>query len=256
MKITFDSNVWRMVVSPARFPKNELREVYAALHASIAGGRSAGFISETIFRTEGIPNSERRDFLANYSTKPEKLVEELPGGVVHTRLSFGPSTTNLVEVSDYHRLHLADARSLGVKLLYCPRFGNQRSPDVLESDYVAQSSEDLDLVIKTFSSVVREIEELGCGMKWLTDLGEKYAPHWRDGLRAAPKSEAPNIAKAVAEWADADSLAAHIAYGNDVFCTLDGAKSAGSKSIMSKRHLDVLESRHGLRILGPKELTP
>lgn len=256
MKITFDSNVWRMVVSPAKFPKNELRDVYIALYTSIAEGRNLGFLSETIFRVEGIQNSARRDFLANYSTKPEKLVQELPGNVVHVRLSFGPSTTNMVEGSDYHRLHLADARNLGVKLLHCPRLGNQQNPDVLDSDYVAQSSEDLESVSRIFSIVVQEIENLGCGMRWLTDIGEKYADHWRDGLRSAPQSEAIDIAKAVAEWADADSLAAHIAYGNDVFCTLDVGKSAGSKSILSKSNLDSLKSRYGLRVHGPKEIAP
>jgi hypothetical protein len=33
----------------------------------------------------------------------------------------------------------------------------------------------------------------------------------------------------VAEWADADTIAAHYAYGNDVFCTLDAAKAENKR---------------------------
>jgi hypothetical protein len=38
----------------------------------------------------------------------------------------------------------------------------------------------------------------------------------------------------VSEWADGDAVAAHIAYGNDIFCTQDQGKSAGGPSILDE----------------------
>jgi hypothetical protein len=49
---------------------------------------------------------------------------------------------------------------------------------------------------------------------WFTALGAAKGIH-----------ERREVARAVAEWADADSIAAHYGYGNDVFCTLDFAKA-------------------------------
>src|SRR5256885_1820430 len=49
---------------------------------------------------------------------------------------------------------------------------------------------------------------------------------WFTGLGAAKDIHARReVARAVAQWADGDSVAAHYAYGNDIFCTLDGGKA-------------------------------
>ena len=48
---------------------------------------------------------------------------------------------------------------------------------------------------------------------------------WFEGLgRASTDAERAEVARAVAEWADADSIAAHIGYGIDLFCTNDYKK--------------------------------
>ena len=38
--------------------------------------------------------------------------------------------------------------------------------------------------------------------------------------------------RAIAEWADADSIAAHVGYGIDLFCSEDQGKSAGGISLI------------------------
>src|SRR5271165_5471417 len=49
---------------------------------------------------------------------------------------------------------------------------------------------------------------------------------WFNALGAAKDiHEKREVARAVAECADADSIAAHYAYVNDFFCTLDAAKA-------------------------------
>lgn len=63
-----------------------------------------------------------------------------------------------------------------------------------------------------------------------------------------------NIATAVAEWADGDSVACHIAVGGDYFCTRDTAKKAGSKSIFSQTNLEWLKMDYDFHVISPEEL--
>lgn len=55
--------------------------------------------------------------------------------------------------------------------------------------------------------------------------GIRQAPWFRALGAARHIHEKREVARAIAEWADADSVAAHYAYGNDIFCTLDGGKA-------------------------------
>jgi hypothetical protein len=56
------------------------------------------------------------------------------------------------------------------------------------------------------------------------------------------------------EWADGDSIAAHIAYGNDVFCTHDRSKSAGRKSILDADNREWLAERYNVEFATIEEL--
>ena len=62
------------------------------------------------------------------------------------------------------------------------------------------------------------------------------------------------IAKAFAEWADGDTVAAHYAYRNDYICTNDIGRSAGSRSIFSSNNRAWLKDNFGIEIITPKEL--
>ena len=74
------------------------------------------------------------------------------------------------------------------------------------------------------------------------------------GLGNAPDSENGIIAKAVAEWADGDSVASHIAINGDYFCTNDNAKKAGSNSVLSDKNIQVLNTEYGFKKISPTEL--
>jgi hypothetical protein len=74
------------------------------------------------------------------------------------------------------------------------------------------------------------------------------------GLGNAPDSENGVIAKAVAEWADGDSVASHIAINGDYFCTNDSAKKAGSNSVLSAKNVKVLYEEYRFRKITPTEL--
>ncbi len=64
--------------------------------------------------------------------------------------------------------------------------------------------------------------------------------------------EKHEVARAVAEWADADSIAAHYAYRNDFFCTLDSAKAEtkrGDPAISDADNRAWLSENFGIRFV-------
>jgi hypothetical protein len=133
-----------------------------------------------------------------------------------------------------------------------------QNPDIKESYFVDDiDNTTRDQRVKIATDCMREIENQGCGKNHAQKIGERYAKigqTWFDGLGEAPSSEDKSIDDAVSEWADGDSIAAHIAYENDHFCTLDFAKKSGPSSILSPQNRAWLTSRYGVSFKTHKEL--
>jgi hypothetical protein len=82
-----------------------------------------------------------------------------------------------------------------------------------------------------------------------------WAGPWYTALnQAQDEQERKEIEKAVAEWADGDAIAAHIAYRNDIFCSADRGQSAGGPSIFDVENRAWLQNTYGIRILSLKML--
>ena len=86
--------------------------------------------------------------------------------------------------------------------------------------------------IDRFQNLDSEIEARGLGRARAKQIAARLAGSgtflgpWFTPLGAAKDiHEKREVARAVAEWADADSVAAHYAYGNDFFCTRNSAKA-------------------------------
>jgi hypothetical protein len=74
---------------------------------------------------------------------------------------------------------------------------------------------------------------------WFTALGTAKDIH-----------ETREVARAIAEWADADSVAAHYGYGNDIFCTFDTGKAEerrGEPAILDSTNRAWLTKEFGIR---------
>ena len=122
--------------------------------------------------------------------------------------------------------------------------------DLTEMDWA-----DYDVSIgECFADVVEVIESRGGGMAQLQSIGHQYATNWLKAMGIAPASEIKAVAKAVAEWADGDSVAIHLAYGNDFFCTRDTAKGAGQHSVMASKNVEYLAKMFDLKKVSPEEL--
>jgi hypothetical protein len=60
--------------------------------------------------------------------------------------------------------------------------------------------------------------------------------------------------KACAEWADGEALAAHVGYGNDVFCTEDFGKGAMGPSVLDPVHREWLTREFGVQFATLNQL--
>jgi len=250
LHITFDSNVWRKIASPYAFQKDPCRTIFTNLNLLSKENKIVSCLSETIFNLEGIEKLNRKQVIGNDRGKIVRMPLASAGDLVTSGFSIGPDLDAHPGSSNYLIKHLNDARLANFKLLHCPRLGGIKNRDILQSDYLGFSDD----ISKKFSDIVCEIESWGCGQAQVVAIGSRYSNFWLDGLQIAPKSEQQNIAVAVAEWADADSVAAHIAYGNDIFCTRDKAKSAGSASVFNPSCVARLGQKYGFICKAPEEI--
>jgi hypothetical protein len=250
LHITFDSNVWRKVASPSSFPKEQSAAIFEKLNLLSRSREIVACLSETIFNLEGIEKIKRKRIIGDDRGKIERQKPTFDKNICRSGFTIGPDLNAHPGSGDYLLKHLIDARISNFKILYCPRLGGSKNRDLLESDYLNCSEE----ISSKFSDTVSEIESWGCGKSQVVAIGHRFAEFWLDGLQAAPASEQKNIEKAIAEWSDADSVAAHIAYGNDIFCTRDQAKSAGSKSVFHASNITRLREKYGFLCQKPEEL--
>jgi hypothetical protein len=126
------------------------------------------------------------------------------------------------------------ALDLGMQILRAPRAGSR------EIDDGALYAKDADVVtrLKRYEAIAAAIEARGLGFA---------------RMLKKPGSER-KAARAVAEWADGDSVAAHHGYANDLFCTEDRAAKAGRKSVMHPAYRGWLHRAYGVGFVTISQL--
>jgi hypothetical protein len=226
MRVTFDSNVYDKVVRPAMYPRDpEIREMIV-VHQALKDGRIQGFTCETVITLEGIGRDDRAMVFG--STHSRRSVAQIAEDTFAITLTTEQPDRRPVHPKQRERL--IEAFRLGVRLLGAPRVG---IPQAETQFHVIEDPAMQHQRLGRFVSLLRQIEERGLGSARAVKIAARYVPPedlkrlWFTALGAAAKdiTERREIARAVAEWADADTIAAHYGYGNDVFCTLDFAKA-------------------------------
>lgn len=257
MTVTFDSNVWQPVVEPQAYLDDLDSASFAKIHNAIVARQVVPFISETIFTLEGISRRDRKAWLGSYVAKVTST-ESTNGSAIQVKLSIGPSPEAHPGNNAYLAKYLQVARNLGFQIIDLPRLGGISNPDV-ESLLAKQTLEEFNAYTTRAGEVAEFIEEaLGCGMKPIYQVLASYPRPYNSTMyqwiASAPETEAKHIAKAVAEWADSDSITAHIAMGLDYFCTRDRGRGAGQASILSATNVAVLAQQYGFQAVSPAEL--
>lgn len=256
--ITFDSNVWRVIVSPDAFPKDSEIQAAKRVNSAIQLGRAEGRLSETVFTLEGVQRADRKEYLARYKPEQRVSISDSRGrGKIDVQFTIAASTIGHPGNSPYLSKHLQDALALRFRLMKCPRFGSPKNPDINDAWYVAQPEAAVVERLKRIGETLQALEARGSGIAKIESIGKKYATQrqtWFDGLGNAPVSLAGEVASAVAEWADADSIAAHVGYGNDYFCTRDEGRAGGAASALAPASRAWLTSTYALRFVSISEL--
>lgn len=254
-KITFDSNTWRKVATPDNFPKDPIIEDYKTIRMAINNGQIIPFISETVFTLEAIQKKNRKQFFKDYKAVITTDISEDEKGYVNMQFQIGPNKNAHSGNNEFLKEHFADAVKLGFNIIHLPRIAGITNKDI-EASLYRMDNETLGKYLDKVFEVGRRITELEAGDYEIQQIGLKYnSQSGFQGIGDAPNSENGVIAKAVAEWADGDSVASHIAIGGDYFCTNDKAVSGGAKSVFTEKNLAILRNEYGFKTISPTDLS-
>jgi len=253
MKIIFDSNVWRIIVTPNKFPNEPLIEDFKKIRKAIQDGKIDPYLSETVFTIEAIKRTERKSTIGNKKAKIDTKEESMDSGFIGMTFSIGPGKGINFDNNPILKNHFDDAINLRFKITRLPRIAGFINEEIEKARYI-QTGDELKNYLYNVFEVVRKIEDKGAGIAHIQQIGLKYDTIWFKGIKSAPEHEMGNIAKAAAEWADGDSVAVCIALGCDYFCTRDQAQAAGSQSVLSTQNLKWLNKDYGFEIISPEDL--
>lgn len=254
MKVTLDSNVWRKVASPERFPNDTDIQIYEALHQACAKGTLVCFISENTFTLEQISRQERVTWL----TAPKKITKKTNKDIINISISrnntIEPNTIQMV------KRHLEDAFELGMRVLPCGRIMGPRSALLEQKYFLTFSEADFHRVNDRNGEISRTLETLGFGISLLKDMGKKHVgpgEHWTNGLANLSEEDSAKIPDLVAEWADVDAVTISIANGISYFCSNDlakGARGQGINSILLQENSSQICNTYGIKFVSPQQL--
>jgi len=252
MNISFDSNVWEKVV----ISTDKEESGYSSLKKLITSKKIQPYICEIALSLESIAKVERLNFWQNYKplidckTTGCKLNND---GYINVSKQITVSPNNEKHPGSHPKLKqkLDLANGLGFKVLRMTNASTVRNPEIPEKMLVNFKDKDFWEYAKKLAECSNFITEIKAGRYDYDTLKKEYG--FQDlsttQLMSKTTQQEKKFYKAVREWVDGDSLAAHYAFGNDIFCTEDKAKSAGEQSVFSNKNITVVKSRFDINVL-------
>jgi hypothetical protein len=217
---------------------------YAAIKERILSGEISPYITEISVSLESIQKSARQRFFEAYTPSFTWSAESTSCGPIEGTFAIAPDTTSHPGLNPKLLQKLLKACELGFKVIRMTNVGTIRSPEI---------PKDMLLTVESYESYWDYAERLSSCSEFIRSLGCGY--HDYQIMKQTQQPGSPEkLASAIAEWVDGDALAAHYAFGADVFCTNDKAGRAGSKSIFYPDNLAKLKSRFAIVVLRPDEL--
>jgi hypothetical protein len=249
-RTTFDTNTLEKVVRPHLHAKDPGYSHFLAVHEALKGGDLFGFVSETTITLEGIGRVQRGDVFG--STTLRRSTELVTEEQLNVTLSAEQVARQPLHPLQAERF--VEAFNLGIRLLGAPRVAMPR----VEGDFYAKENpSNLNERLDRFYKIMREIEARELGFPRASELANRWTGRgkpndpWYTVLGTAKDiHETRLVARAIAEWSDADSIGAHYAYNNDVFCTLDmasGEAARGHAAILDANNRAWLSSTYGIK---------
>jgi len=216
LRVTFDTNTLDPITQPEL--AGPMRADCMVIHEFLRAKRLQGFFCETVLTVEGRQQSPRPDTVAR----------------------------------------VRRALELGLRILSAPRPGSTPI-DVLDGELYAKDVNPLTR-LERYEAMAAAIEARGLGFARVLKVApsRSHGPDAPSGLGSVDRASSPGdltkVGRAVAEWADGDSVAAHYGYANDLFCTQDRAARAGRYSVMHPAQRSWLHRVYGIEFVGIAEL--
>jgi hypothetical protein len=257
MRVTFDTNTLDKVARPSRFTKDTGYSDMLEIHEALKRGDIEGFVCDTAITLEGITRDNRASVFGGTTTRRST-----------TRSAEGTFTITIsTEQLDRPPLHpeqterFMEAFRLGIRLLRATRIA---MPAVEEQFYAVEEPAHIGERHNRFVDLAREIENRDLGCRRAEALATRLSGNepsfepWFNGLgNVRDVHERGEVARAVAEWADGDSVAAHYGYGNDYYCTHDKGKAEnrrGNPSIFDEINRAWLTAQFGVQFAAISDL--
>ena len=260
MTVTFDTNTLDKACRPERHPKDPTKDDFEKVHQALRAGQLRGFFCETAATLEGIQRADRASVFGTMHVVARHHEPEVQsdGATVH-RIDLETTQPARKPLHDENLRRFTAALNLGLRVLAAPRIAIPRIDDPDKRIYVYENDEDaLALRYERFVQAARTIEARGFGMVPITRIADRLANRggvvepWYRSLDRANDAEEKDIANAIAEWADGDTVAAHISYQIDCLCT--GDKAVARSSILSPTERAWLTTTYGVRFVTISEL--
>jgi hypothetical protein len=259
MRVTFDTNTMDRVARPERFLTEPSQTDYIRIRDALRAGMVKGYFSETLVTLEGVEKKDRVAVLGSTqvvsdSRQTGENVIAITIGLKQDRNPLHPKFSESVRA----------AQSIGMRALRGPArmvVGFSWKDDDGSFYEQVEPIEELVRRREIASEIAAAIEMRGLGRAKGLSLGLEFSKRagasgelWLQGLRRAQTTEHKKVVQAVAEWADGDSIAAHVGYGNDFFCTHDQGNGGGGPLTFDAVNRAWLASTFGVSFVTLSEL--
>jgi hypothetical protein len=253
LRVTFDTGALDDMLWPESAKQPTDPADATRVRAAVQAGVIQGFFSETLVTLEGIKNKDRVDVLGStriqsQSTSNGPNTITLSISVLQDRKPLPPKFVRRIQA----------ARNHGMRALMVPRLLGDGVCAKDDDGTLFEPPGDLGQFVANATHLRSEIGARGIGHAVAVSLGLAFSA--RDGMsgqesrfqglrRAKDIHECGQVERAVAEWADGDSIASHYGYGIDLFCSKDFGKSASGSSVLDPNNRKWLNEEFGIQFV-------
>jgi hypothetical protein len=260
LKVTFDTNTLKGVVTPGLCVGERDHAAGLAVHEALSSGRIKGFFSEAVVALDALGREDKVDVVGGARIESESH----PTGKYAVTISVG-SRWDRTPINQKFLERLQGALALGMRAMIGPRrFGDSLAVLGFGDDFYEPYANAAELVARggKANEVDAALARRGLGRARAVQLGLEYSQRdgkdgewWPQGLgRTRKPAERKKVRDAINEWADGDAVASHVGHGNDLFCTHDSGKSAGPQSALHPTHRIWLKETFGINFVTLQEL--
>ena len=256
MRVTFDSNIWEQIVHPEGNPKNIVRrEQLISINRAIAEGHITAFVCDVVATLEALKRSFRAEFLSKQGVVPKIHDMRLSNGETRKIVVAGPDQSHRPPLKPILTDRITEGFNLGIRFIRVPRYNDFAFPSEY---YAAEPADYVELWGKAESAIFKR----GVGKALLREVSFKLGHKIQGGQAYFDIPDVPmtdddktEVANAVGEWADGDSVASHIAFRNDIFCSEDkGGKHGNRKSVCNRCNREWLAEEYSVVFAGLSDL--